>query len=50
MIYKLSKSDYIDLKAYRPIILFNTIDKALKTVIIKRIYFFAKSHSLLLST
>jgi hypothetical protein len=50
MLQKLGKPDYTDLKAYRPIALLNTLGKALKTVMAKRVRFLAKTYTLLLYT
>ena len=47
MLRKPGKPDYTDPKAYRPISLLNTLGKALKTVMAKRVRFLAESHALL---
>ena len=44
---KLKKNDYIDLKAYRLIVLLNTIKKALELVVIKKLTDVAKANYLL---
>ena len=44
---KFKKNDYIDLKAYRPIALLNTIKKALKLVIVRKLIDVAKANHLL---
>ncbi len=47
---KLNKSNYTNLKTYRFIAFFNILDKTLKSIIVKRISNFAKTHKLLLET
>ena len=47
MLRKPGKPDYTDPKAYRPISLLNTLGKALKTVIVKRVRFLAELYALL---
>ena len=47
MLQKPGKPDYTDPKAYRLIILLNTLGKALKTVVTKRVRFLAETHTLL---
>ena len=44
---KFKKNDYIDLKAYRPIALLNTIKKALELVVVKKLTDVAKTNHLL---
>ena len=44
---KLNKPDYSESKAYRPIALLDILDKALETVILKRLAGLAESYSLL---
>ena len=44
---KLGKPDYIDPKAYRLITLLNTLGKALKTIVTKRVRFLAEMYTLL---
>ena len=44
---KSKKNDYTDLKAYRLIALLNTIEKALKLVVIKKLIDVAKTNHLL---
>jgi len=50
MLRKPGKPDYTDLKAYRPIVLLNTLGKVLEAIIAKRIRFLAETHALLPST
>ncbi len=47
---KSNKNNYTDLKTYRFIALFNTLDKTLKSIIVKRISNFAETHKLLFET
>jgi hypothetical protein len=47
MLRKPDKPDYTDLKAYRLITLLNTLGKALKTVVTKRVRFLAETYTLL---
>ena len=47
MLRKPGKPDYTDLKAYRLITLLNTLGKALKTVVTKRVRFLAETYALL---
>jgi hypothetical protein len=47
---KFNKNDYTNLKAYRPITLLNTLSKALKSIIVKRINNLAETHKLLSKT
>jgi hypothetical protein len=49
-IKKLEKNNYIVLKVYRLIILFNTLDKFLKSIIDRKIFYLTKTHQLLLDT
>ena len=44
---KLKKNDYIDLKAYRLIALLNTIKKALKLVVVRKLTDVTKTNHLL---
>jgi len=44
----LKKDDYLELKLYRPIVLFNTFSKALEIVISKRLNNIVKKYKLLL--
>ena len=44
---KPKKNDYTDLKAYRPIALLNTIEKALKLVVVRKLIDVAKANYLL---
>jgi hypothetical protein len=50
IIRKLSKPNYTDLKVYKLIALFNILNKALKTIIAKKVYFLIKIYALLPST
>jgi hypothetical protein len=47
---KLNKSNYTNLKMYRFIAFFNILDKTLKSIIVRRINNFAKTHKLLFET
>jgi hypothetical protein len=47
---KSNKSNYTNFKTYKFIAFFNTLDKTLKSIIVKRINNFAKTHKLLLET
>jgi hypothetical protein len=47
---KSNKSNYTNLKTYRLIALFNTLNKTLKSIIIKRIRNWTKTHKLLFET
>jgi hypothetical protein len=49
-IKKLEKDDYIVFKIYRLIVLLNTIDKSLKSIIDRKIFYLTKIHRLLLDT
>jgi hypothetical protein len=49
-IKKLEKDDYIILKIYRFIALLNTLNKFLKSIIDKKIFYLTKTHRLLLDT
>jgi hypothetical protein len=49
-IKKLEKDDYIVLKIYRLIVLLNTLDKFLKSIIGRKIFYLTKTHRLLLDT
>ena len=44
---KFKKNDYINLKAYKPIALLNTIKKALESVVVKKLTDVAKANHLL---
>jgi hypothetical protein len=50
MLRKPGKPDYLDLKAYRPIVLLNTLGKALEAIMAKRLRYIAETHALLPST
>jgi hypothetical protein len=45
---KINKSDYVVLKAYRFIVLLNTLDKLMKSIMTTRLSYAAKKHNLLL--
>jgi hypothetical protein len=47
---KSNKSNYTNLKTYRSIALLNTLDKTLKSIIVRRISNLAETHKLLLET
>jgi hypothetical protein len=47
LLRKLKKEDYSNFKVYRLITVFNTLGKALKTVVAERIRFAAETHALL---
>jgi hypothetical protein len=47
---KSNKSNYTNLKMYRFIAFFNILDKTLKSIIVKRINNFVKTHKLLFET
>jgi hypothetical protein len=47
---KSNKSNYTNLKTYRFIVLFNILDKTLKSIIVKRISNLAETHKLLFET
>jgi hypothetical protein len=47
---KLNKSNYMNFKTYRFIAFFNILNKTLKSIIVKRINNFAKTHKLLFET
>jgi hypothetical protein len=49
-IKKLEKDDYIVLKIYRLIALLNTLDKFLKSIIDRKIFYLTKTHRLLFDT
>jgi hypothetical protein len=49
-IKKLEKDDYIVLKIYRIIALLNTLDKFLKSIMNRKIFYLTKTHRLLLDT
>jgi hypothetical protein len=49
-IKKLEKDDYIVLKVYRLIILLNTLDKTLKLIMSRKIFYLTKIYRLLLNT
>lgn len=44
---KPNKADYTQVKSYRPVALFNTVAKALKSVYARRISYVAEHHGLL---
>ena len=47
---KPGKNNYIDLLAYRPIILLNTLGKALELIIVRHLRFLSEKHTLLPDT
>jgi hypothetical protein len=49
-IKKLKKDDYIIFKVYRLIIFFNTLDKTLKSIISRKIFYLTKIYRFLLDT
>jgi hypothetical protein len=49
-IKKLEKNNYIVLKVYRFIILLNTLNKSLKLIIDRKIFYLTKTHRLFLDT
>jgi hypothetical protein len=49
-IKKLEKDDYIVFKAYRLIVLLNTLNKSLESIIDRKIFYLTKTHRLLLDT
>jgi hypothetical protein len=50
LLKKPEKSDYLDLSAYRPIILLNTLGKILEAVVTRRIRYVVEKYNLLLKT
>ena len=47
---KLEKNDYIDLLIYKLIVLLNTLDKVLESIIARRLRFLSEKHALLPDT
>jgi hypothetical protein len=51
MLFKKSgKSDYLNLSAYRPIVLLNILEKILKAVVTRRIRYVVEKYNLFLKT
>ncbi len=50
MLQKLKKKNYLKSSSFRSIILFDTLNKMLKSIILKRLRYVAKAHSILLNT
>ena len=50
MLRKSKKKNYLELLSFRFIILFNTLNKMLKSIILKRLRYVVKAHSILFNT
>ncbi len=50
MLRKLKKKNYLELLSFRFIALFNTLNKILKSIILKRFRYVVKAHNILFDT
>ncbi len=50
MLRKLKKKDYLELSSFRFIALFDTLNKMLKLIILKRLRYVVKAHNTLFNT
>jgi len=50
MLRKSKKKDYLELSSFRFIILLNTLNKMLESIILKRLRYVVKAHSILFNT
>jgi len=50
MLRKLEKKDYLKSSSFKFIVLFNTLNKMLESIILKRLRYVVKAHNTLLNT